>query len=194
MVDTIGPVVREERQGRRVEIAHLAGGLAGGALTGFFLGAIGALFNLGPHTPRWFVSALVVMAAAALVYDSSQEGRRVGLARQTPRSWRHVLPAGVAAFFNGLDLGLGWSTRIYFTSYLVAMAAALGTGHAFVGAAIGACFGGGRAAFVVVARLRIHGVLSIDRLAEQRPKIALLNGVALVQFGVVMSLAAFAVT
>ena len=195
MVDTIGPMVREgKKRARRIELAHVLGGTSGGALTGFFLGAIGSVLDVGPHLPRWFSWALAVSAGAALVYDVSNEGKKVGLARQTPRAWRHVLPSGVAAFFNGADLGLGWSTRIYFTSYLLAMAAAVGTGHALVGASIGAAFGCARAGFVVFAQRRSGGVLSIDSLAQHRPKISVLNALALVQFGVLMALTSLALT
>lgn len=185
MVDTIGPMVRgAEERGRRVVVAHLAGGLAGGAVAGFIAGAIGALLRLGnglSETTTWIVLAI---AAIALVYDSLHEGRKVGLSRQTPRAWRHVLPAASAAFFNGLDLGLGWSTRIYFTSFLVASAAAVASGHAFAGAAIGSAFGAARAGFVVLAQKRSAGAFAIDTIAARRTLVVAINAVALVQFGV----------
>lgn len=194
MVDTIGPMVRgSEEKGRRVELAHVVGGLAGGAVTGFFFGAVGSVLNLGPHLLRWFSWTLAVLAAAALVYDSSHGGKKLGTARQTSAAWKHTLPAGAAAFFNGADLGLGWSTRIYFTSYLVALAAAAGTGHALVGALIGAAFGGARSSLVVMAHRRSRGLLSIDSMAVHRGKIVLLNGAALVQFAVLMALTALAI-
>lgn len=194
MVDTIGPMVREARQrGTRVELAHVIGGVAGGAVTGFIFGALGSFLHLGPHLPRWFSWTLAVLAAAALIYDSSNEGKRLGTRRQTSPAWKHTLPPGAAAFFNGADLGLGWSTRIYFTSYLVALAAAAGTGHALLGALVGAGFGGARSAFVVWAQRRAAGVLSIDSIAGHRRTIVTMNGLALVQFGVLMALTALAI-
>lgn len=185
MVDTIGPMVRgAEERGRRVVIAHVAGGLAGGAVTGFVAGALGALFRLGGGLSSGSTSVMLALAAGALVYDSLHKGRKVGLSRQTPRAWRHVLPAASAAFFNGMDLGLGWSTRIYFTSFLVASAAAVVTGHAFAGAAIGAAFGAARAGFVVLAQRRAAGAFAIDTIAARRTLVTAINAVALVQFAV----------
>ncbi|HJR45377.1 MAG TPA: hypothetical protein VJ927_07205 [Actinomycetota bacterium] len=189
MVDTIGPMVRgAESRGTRVELAHVGGGLLGGAVTGFLAGALGALFRLGGALDPWATWTMVGAVVVAFAYDSLHEGRKLGLARQTPRAWRHVLPAGAAAFFNGFDLGLGWSTRIYFTSYVVAVAAAVLSGHALAGAAIGASFGAARAGFVVLAQRRSTGALSIDTIAARRGLVSGLNAVALVQFAVVTTL------
>lgn len=194
MVDTIGPMVRgAEERGRRVVVAHLAGGLVGGAVTGFIAGALGALFRLGQGLSAATTWIVLALAAVALVYDSVHDGRKVGLSRQTPRAWRHVLPAPSAAFFNGLDLGLGWSTRIYFTSLVVATAAAVVTGHAFAGAAIGAAFGAARAGFVVVAQRRSGGAFAIDTIAARRTLVVAINAVALVQFGIATVLTSTAV-
>lgn len=191
MVDTIGPMVRgAEHRRHQVEAAHLAGGALGGAATGFVLGALGAIAGFDDGLVSPLLGVLSVVAAAALGYDLVHEGRKFGLARQTSQAWRHVLPSSLASFLNGFDLGLGWSTRIYFSSYGVAMVAAVLTAHAFVGAAIGAAFGLGRAAFVVVAQRRSRGALSIDVLADSRPRVSALNGVALIQFGMAAALAA----
>lgn len=194
MVDTIGPMVRgAEERGRHVVVAHVAGGLVGGAVTGFIAGALGALFRLGNGLSAATTWVVLALAAVALLYDSVHDGRKVGLSRQTPRAWRHVLPAPSAAFFNGLDLGLGWSTRIYFTSLVVATAAAVATGHAFAGAAIGAAFGAARAGFVVVAQRRSGGAFAIDTIAARRTLVVAINAVALVQFGIATVLTSTAV-
>lgn len=194
MVDTIGPMVRAEGEhGRRVVVAHVAGGLGGGAVTGFLAGAVGAWFGLGGGLSPGATWTMLGAAALALVYDSVHEGRKVGPSRQTPRAWRHVLPAAPAAFFNGLDLGLGWSTRIYFTSFLVASAAAVVTGHAFAGAAIGGAFGSARAGFVVLAQRRSAGAFAIDTIAARRTLVTAINAVALVQFALATILTSTAV-
>ncbi len=186
MVDTIGPMVRAETaKRRRVEWAHAAGGAFGGATSGFFLAAAGAVVGFDEAGTAWGLGALAALALILLVVDWSHDGRRLGLARQTPRAWAHVLSRGTAAFLNGFDLGLGWSTRIYFTSYVLAMLAALVTAHALVGAAIGACFGAARAVFVVLAQRHSQGVLSIDFLATRRPVARALNAAALLQFALV---------
>lgn len=186
MVDTIGPMVRDaERRPRGVEFAHVIGGALGGAATGFVLGAIGAVVGLDRSRPVALIVGIAVIAVVAAVVDAVHEGRKVGLSRQTPRSWRHVLPARAASFLNGFDLGLGWSTRIYFMSYAIASLAALVSAHAFAGAAIVGAFGAGRALFVVVAQRRSDGSLSIDSIAARRGRVVALNTVALVQFAAV---------
>lgn len=193
MVDTIGPMVRAgDEDGRSVELAHFAGGALGGALSGFFLGAMGAIAGLDEGRPWGLVAGVAVFAVVAVAIDALHEGRKLGLARQTPRSWRHVLPTGSAAFLNGFDLGLGWSTRIYFVSYAVALVGAVVSAHALAGAAIGGAFGAARALFVVVARRRSDGTLSIDSIAARRGRVLVLNGAALLQFAAVAALTAAA--
>lgn len=191
MVDTIGPMVRASaKKAHDVEIAHAVGGALGGATTGFVLGAVGAVAGLDEARPGRLIVAVGVGAVVAAPVDARHEGRKLGLTRQTPRAWRHVLPARAAAFLNGFDLGLGWSTRIYFVSFAVALTAALLSAHALAGAAIGASFGGARALFVVFAQRRSDGSLSIDSIAARRGRIVALNTIALVQFAVVAALAA----
>jgi hypothetical protein len=193
MIDTIGPMVRAaDADGRPVELAHFAGGALGGALSGFFAGAVGAIVGLDEGRSWGLLAGVAVFAVAAVAIDALHEGRKLGLARQTPRVWRHVLPTGTAAFLNGFDLGLGWSTRIYFVSSAVALAAAVVSAHALAGAAIGGAFGGVRALFVVLARRRSDGRLSIDSLAARRGRVLVLNGAALLQFAAVAGLAAAA--
>ena len=186
MVDTIGPMVGgRDDSTRRAGAAHVGGGAAGGALTGVVAGAVGALVSWDERRPGWLLVAVVVAALIAVVVDALHDGKKLGFARQTSRAWRHVLSARVAALLNGFDLGLGWSTRIYFTSYAVALFAAVVSAHALAGAAIGASFGAARALFVVVARQRSGGVLSIDSIAERRTPVVAMNAVALLQFAVV---------
>lgn len=191
MVDTIGPMVRaSEKDAHDVEAAHALGGTLGGASSGFLLGAVGALVGLDDLRPRWLLFAVASLALLVVVVDARHEGKKLGLERQTPRAWRHVLPSRAAAFLNGFDLGLGWSTRIYFLSFAVALAAALVSAHALAGAAIGAAFGGARALFVVFAQRRSNGTLSIDSLAARRGRVVALNSIALLQFAVVAGFAA----
>ena len=192
MVDTIGPVVRaQQRRSLGLEAAHVIGGCLGGAATGFLLGALGALVGLDSARPGWLIAGVAAVAVAAAAVDAAHEGRKLGLSRQTPRSWRHVLPARVASFLNGFDLGLGWSTRIYFLSFAIAALAALVSAHAFAGAAIVGAFGAGRSLFVVAARRRSDGSLSIDSLAAHRGRVVGLNTVALLQFSAVAAATAF---
>lgn len=183
MVDTIGPMVRNtDGKAPSIRLLHVAGGALGGALTGFILGALGSL--VPASAPMLWV--LVPAAVIALVWDVARDGKKLGTARQTPRAWRYLLPPGVVAFLNGFDLGLGWSTRIYFVSYVVAMLAAFVAGHALVGALIGACFGGTRAAAVIWLE---HRRLGGADLAPARGWANAVNAFALAQF-VVLTVAA----
>lgn len=191
MVDTIGPMVSgHDDSTPGLGRAHVLGGAAGGMVTGFIAGALGALVGLDDARPAFLMVGVVAAALGAVAVDTFHEGKKLGPARQTSRAWRHVLPVRVAAFLNGFDLGLGWSTRIYFTSYAVALLAAIGSAHAVAGAAIGASFGAARSLFVVVARRRSDGALSIDSIAERRRPVVALNAVALLQFAVVAGFAA----
>lgn len=175
MVDTIGPMVRgDSGKAAGVRVAHVAGGILGGAATGFVLGALGSFVRTDPLL--WMAAAV---ALVALIWDLAREGKKLGTSRQTPRSWRYLLPPGLVSFLNGFDLGLGWSTRIYFVSYLAAMTAALVTGHALLGALIGASFGGGRALTVVAVESR-QG--SGRELIAARGRALTVNSVALAQF------------
>lgn len=187
MIDTIGPMARasKSKSARDVEVVHVVGGGLGGAVTGFVVGAAGALVGLDGSRPSWLIGGIAAVAVAGAAIDARHEGKKLGFARQTPRSWRDVLPARAAAFLNGFDLGLGWSTRIYFVSYAVVLLAAFVAAHAFAGAAVGAAFGATRALFVVVARRRLAGTLSIDSIAASRGRVVALNAAALLQFGAV---------
>lgn len=176
MVDTIGPMVRaDRREGFQVKLAHVGGGLLGGGLTGFALGASGSFVS---SDPMWGLAAI---AGVALVWDLVRDGKKLGTPRQTPRSWRYLLPPRLVSFLNGFDLGLGWSTRIYFVSYLVAMIAAFFSAHAVAGALIGAAFGGSRAATVVLIERRGRGA---QEMAATRRTAVAMNALALGQFAV----------
>ena len=189
MVETIGPMVDEAgRGGPRVRAAHVAGGVLGGALVSGAVGAIGVVLGAdGPEGKAvWVVLGL---AAVALAYDLLTHGRRLGLARQTPMGWRHVMPPGRASFLYGLDLGTGLTTRIYFASYLVVLAAAGISGNVVAAAAIGGGFGLVRALVAVLAgRRAFERPTLIDDLAERRSLVEMANAVALVQFGVALAL------
>jgi hypothetical protein len=177
MVETIGPMVRGASDGgKRVKAAHLGGGLLGGATVGFAAGALGA----GAVAAGASRSALVWFALGvgllALLYDSFGPQTRLGLSRQTPRSWRYLLPHPMTAWLNGYDLGLGWSTRIYFASYFAMPATALVAADPLLGALAGAMFGGARAATVVALTGIVRQEANItDRLWAKRGAVKAAN-------------------
>src|SRR5688500_5955518 len=175
MVDAIGPMVRGDRsKAAGIRLAHVAGGARGGGGTGVLLGAGGAFARNG-----YLLWIAVAVAGGALVGGLARDGKTLGTARQAPGSWRSLLPPGVVSFLNGFDLGLGWSTRIYFVSYLAAMTAAFVSGHALWGALIGASFGGSRAATVVLVEAKRRAG---SELVPGRGKAVAINAVAVGQF------------
>ena len=184
MVETIGPMVRGAKSPRVVEAAHLVGGALGGLASGAAAGALGAAFH-GVSRIRLHGSALVALAvliAVALVWEMATGGRKLGPGRQTPKAWRHLLRPGEAAFAYGVDLGLGVTTRVYFTSVFVSLGAAFFTGHALVGGLIGGAFGIARSATVVAL---VHGagpeIDESEKLATRTRTVRAVNGIALVQ-------------
>lgn len=188
MVETIGPMVDEAgRRGSRVRAGHVLGGSLGGAAAGGSAALFGALLGAGGvERVRW---VLVALAALALAYDLATHGRRLGLSRQTPMAWRHSMSPGIASFLYGVDLGTGLSTRIYFASYLVALVTAGMSGNVLAGAAIGGAFGLVRALVAVLVGRRAFGRPTlVDDLAERRSVIEIVNGLALLQFGVATGL------
>lgn len=192
MVNTIGSMVlAENKRGWTVEVAHIAGGAIGGAITGLLAAALGlALETLEGHAlfGLTLAGSLVSIALVAAASDLHLlRRRRFGFKRQTPRSWRYLFPARWAAFLNGVDLGLGWSTRVYFVSYGLVVAAAVGLHDARVGVLIGVVFGMSRALFVVVVeRLLGFGPARVEALAAKERVVRRLDLAAVGQFVVTL--------
>lgn len=187
MIDTIGPMVDEaRRRGVLVRIAHVLGGVTGGAVIGTGVALLG--LALGTEGMEGSTRNVVIgLATIALVYDLFTHGRRLGMSRQTPIGWRDRFSPPLAAFLYGADLGTGASTRIYFASYLVGLTAAAVSAAPLVGAVIGAGFGLARATTVViVGRRAFASPTLVDDVAERRRLIEALNAAAIVQFGVVL--------
>lgn len=195
MVETIGPMVRgAERSGRRIEAAHIAGGTLGGLLTGVVAGSLGtAAGALADGPPATLVLVLVTLAAtAALLRDLLGSGTSIGFHRQTPRSWRYLLPPGWTALLNGADLGLGWTTRIYFASFLATIGAAFLSASPLVGGLIGALFGASRAATAVALTHTANASsATMEELIHRRPLVKAVNGAVLGAFVVLMAMHMF---
>ncbi len=155
MVHTIGPMVygaQTKRKGLQIATVHVLGSVFGGATTGFFAGVIGYGLKSLTRSSVGGTAVLAVAIAASLVAFVREMGTArggFGFRRQTPRSWRYLLPDAWTAFLNGFDLGLGWTTRMYFASFPIALAAALLIANPPIGAAIGAIYGGARGGTVV---------------------------------------------
>jgi hypothetical protein len=192
MVETIGPVVGGDTSAIKTRFAHVLGGMLGGMTTGFAAGVAGSVAYtlLGaepiPHVILMVALPLLVMV---LVRDSTKEGATLGLRRQTPQSWRYVLPPVWAASLNGFDLGLGWTTRVYFASTFVAIGTAFAHGDPAAGAIVGGAFGLARSATVTLltALPMTASAEGTERIIALRPRVRLANALSLAQFlGVVI--------
>jgi hypothetical protein len=196
MVSTIGSMVHGAKTARSAWIAagaHVLGGILGGLLVGLVAGAAGRglilLVSPFPGARRIVLGAVLAGSLLVFAVDLCRRGGGFGLHRQTPRSWRILLPDAWAAFLYGADLGLGWSTRLYFASYFVAIGAAFLLAEPLGGVMVGALFGGARAATAVLVmmvtwRRLLAGSRSI--LAERWSLIKAVDIVVLGQFVLVL--------
>lgn len=85
-------------------------------------------------------------------------------------------------FLYGVDLGLGWSTRIYFASFIAVIAAAATTADPLAGASIGAVFGLSRAVFAALLATNRNDPLFIDSMVARRTTMGRVDAIALLQF------------
>ncbi len=151
MLTSLNPV-GEAARGQRwwlTTTAYLVASTVGGGLVGAAAGLLGA--PLVPRVPATIVAAtLAAVAAAGVVLDTS--GRRVpSWRRQVDERWLTTYRGWVYGAGFGLQLGAGVVTIVPSTLTYVVLAAAVLTGDAGAGAAIGAAFGVTRALPVLAA-------------------------------------------
>lgn len=190
MVGTIVPIVHGEqlRGGRPVSLwLYLAGSASGAAALGCFLAWAG----------RTLVSAVVV-DNGAVVFGVLAGLHLVGAAQdlslcripmpisrwQVPRRWVYTLSHRMASFFYGLVLGLAVATRIPHSMVPLLGLWVFLLGDVIVGGVIGASFGLGRTAPLIVIWLSRRPVLDCSRAIECHHVCAdLLSGVVLCGLG-----------
>jgi hypothetical protein len=133
---------------------HLAGGVLGGSMVGFFLGLVGMLFANAVHPVPVAVEATILGAALAIggVSDAGLlRLRKVTPRRQTPGSWPCSFGNYPAGFAWGFDLGALVTTRIPYQATLVLPIASVVSGSVpFAVGAMGA-YGLARALAVALA-------------------------------------------
>lgn len=192
MVQTFGTAGRGSRQltrrERAVFVAHLAGGLTGGAATGCVFAVVSA-------TPlRWICAACLALVTVAAVLGDFGVGRdvRSWTTRQVPEHWRRLLGGRTFGFAYGLGLGVGVGTRIASPVVPGALMVAVVVGPPWVVLVAGICFGGVRAAtHVSLARLASTrvGLEGIDELLERSNLGARSVGTGLAALTIVWSVA-----
>lgn len=188
MIGQIGPLV-QAGSGRRLLVAHIFGGISGGATSGLVLGTLGsivvgitAIFGLpvGGAVP-WVVAAIGIFGIAV---DLTIVTPKFAFQRQTPQSWECALGSTGAAFMWGADLGTGITTRLPRYSLLALIAIAFGSTPIGGMAAMG-CYGLGKAFAVVLGASRRNPPFAcaiVDR-----------NDASLILFGACMASAAVGV-
>lgn len=190
MVGTIIYVVnvdREQGKGDGVFWLHLGGYLAGAAITGALLGAVGGLLMFLTPVRLSGFHVLVVVGAGAVIYSLREAGLfRVPAPhtyRQVPAKWRLQLSARRLALAYGLELGAGLTTHATVTTFYVAVCWVLLVGDPFVGAVVMTAYGLGRAAPIfLIGRGRTSSddrSRLFDALVNWKPVVHFVNGLAL---------------
>ncbi len=168
----------------------VVGHLAGGAVVGALLGALGGMLGL-PGAPL----ALIGLSLACLAWALRELGwLRLPMPswpRQVNRFWMGRLPWNVVALGYGFQLGCGVMTRIKVATTYAVLACALLSGSVLWGAVILATFGLARALlpgllgpWVASPMASLACSQAIDR---QESHVRLLNGLVLLVAGLLLA-------
>ncbi len=137
-ITPLGERGRRQRWGVTATAFALGSGAAGAA-TGGGLGTLGAALGLSTSDPAARLGALAIVLGLAAGLDLA---RRVpGPRRQVDERWLDAFRGWVYGLGFGAQLGVGVATVITSAATLCALSAALLTGSAAAGAAIGGLYG-----------------------------------------------------
>lgn len=154
MLGSITPLGERSRRMRWgvTAAAYAAGCVAGGALAGGMLGAIGSVTS--GRLPDGFAAALLAAAAAVgLAFDLGLAGLRLPTTRrQVDERWLRRYRGWVYGGGFGFQLGLGVVTIVPASVVYLAGVGALLSASPVSGAAIGAVFGAARASSLLLVR------------------------------------------
>lgn len=199
MVGTIVPIGYGEHGSLRLLVrslmAHAAGGLVGGMLTGSAIAALGHVL-LGPATPE--VRALlflVAFGAVGVVYGLADTlGFRLPrpeLRRQVPIVWQRRFSASSFSFLYGASLGSGITTYIRVSSLYLLLIWAFFSRSPMTGAVTLGVFGLARS--LPVFRIAIKNSDTREGLEQRIDGLELGQGVGRFVNGLVMFTAVGAV-
>jgi len=173
MLASISPLGERARGNRwgLTATAYLAGSMAGGAVTGALLGALGAIVGLHGSDP---VAALGVLALTAAVVDALLRGRLPGPRRQVDEDWLIRYRGWVYGAGFGFQLGAGVTTIVTTATVYAWLAAVAWSGSILTGAIVGAVFGATRA----LPLAAVAGVKGAADLRRRLRRISDLSGTA----------------
>jgi MFS family permease len=141
MLASLTPIGERSRgfSWRVTATAYAIGAIAGGALTGLALGALGSLL---PGGMGWRGPALLGALLIALIIDATPLRRRLLRARgQVNEDWMTRYRGWVYGLGFGARLGVGFTTLVACAAVYATFVSELLSGSAAVGALIGASFG-----------------------------------------------------
>jgi sulfite exporter TauE/SafE len=166
-IHPLGERARDRRWGVTVG-AYLLGSTFAAALSGAFLGGVGALLPLTPGS-----TAVLVAGAGALALAADLGVVRLPTVhRQVDKDWLDRYRGWVVGVGFGFQLGLGVVTIVNTAAVYLALTLALLTGSVAAGAVVGTTFGLVRGlAILVVARVRRPDQLrlALRRVQAWRP-------------------------
>lgn len=123
----------------------MLGGVVGGALFGGVLGESGSILAL--QTWRFWI--LLALGIIALWHSLAGGSLKLGRLCQVNRRWYYCIPAELAYFLWGLQLGCGIVTFIPYSCFIVLLGTQATSGIV-AGLLSGALFGGTRGAMVLL--------------------------------------------
>lgn len=189
MLSSIHPLGERARQNRwwLTVGAFTVGAIASGALVGGLLGLIGSTFvNAIPSSAPLVATAVAALGAA--VADFARVGPP-GPKRQVNETWIGAFRGWVYGGGFGLELGVGFLTYIVTWAVYAMFVGEILTGSAAGGAVVGAVFGLGRSATLLIAGFvdRPTRLTSFNRaLAAAGPVVRRTSSVLLAGLGVAM--------
>jgi hypothetical protein len=185
MIGQISPLVKVGN-GNRVAVLHVAGGTIGGLTTGALLGIVPAglaALGIAWPTPLVLLGVAVFILAVVLDTDLARTSKSVSIERQTPAVWACQLGGPGACFAWGIDLGLGWSTRIPSLNLVAVMVAAAAGPSLVVSAATMGIYGLLRTSVPAVLAACSMDASSVSTRLAQRADITRWLGVVASCFG-----------
>lgn len=165
MIGSITPLVQGAQGGTRwgrAMVAYGVGSAAASAAVGAALGGFGAILQV----PTILVYATIL--AAALVFALGELGLpgvpRPTWRRQTRKMWRQQGGPTRSAFWWGVDIGTGLTTRVTYRSLWIVFALCFASANAVTGAMLMLAYGIGRELLVVTGPALLDNAGDIETL------------------------------